>query len=322
MNVLVTGASGFIGSHLVDALLQKKYIVKCLVRETSDTHWLKTRNVELVQGSYTEKESLNRAVTGVDFVFHVGAVIDALKWETYYNGNVIATVNLLKACAEANPALKKFVLVSSIAAAGTAIDKKPLTEKDKCQPVSLYGKSKLMAEQAAADFFDRLPIVILRPTNVLGTRQKQLLTTLKMAKKGIIPMLGNRHKQTTICFVQDVVRAIIITAENDEVRGRTYFVANKEFYSWQEILTAMTRILGRKRTIKLPYPLLIIAAFFTEMFSKISGTPPLLTRKTLASVRKHYWLHDTSLIEKELGFTPEINFDNGLKEIIQWFQSI
>jgi nucleoside-diphosphate-sugar epimerase len=320
MDVLVTGASGFIGSHLVEALRLKKYKVYCLIREESHSQWLKDLGVELVKGNYTDKESLNRAVKGKAYVFHVGAVIDALDWETYYKGNVQATTNLLEACVESNPGLKKFVFVSSIAAAGTALHKKPLTENDECKPVSLYGKSKLMAETAAAGFFDKMPIVILRPTNVLGIRQKQLQVSLKMAKKRIIPLLGNGEKQTTICFVEDVVRALIMAAENEKVQGRTYFVANKEFYSWREISNSMTRELDVSWAIKIPYPVLIMIAFFAEKVAKLIRGTPLLTRSTLRSVRNHYWLHDTGLIEKELGFLPDVQFEQGLREIVHWYK--
>ncbi len=320
MKALVTGSTGFIGSHLVEALLGKDYQVYCLIRETSNLKWIKDLDVEFVAGSYSDKESLCRAVKDMDYVFHVGAVIDALEWETFYRANVESTVNLVEACVKTNPGLKKFVFVSSIAAAGPAVDKKPIKETDECRPVSLYGKSKYLAEQAAARFFDKLPIVILRPTKVPGPRQKQLYSLLKLADKRLIPMLGNGDKQTNICFVQDVVRAIIMAAENNNVRSRTFFIASQEAYSWREMLDAIAEELGLNFVIKIPHGLLMTIAFLAEITARVTGGSPLIKRSSIRSVRKNYWLHDVRRIKEELGFTPEITFAWGMRDTIKWYK--
>jgi nucleoside-diphosphate-sugar epimerase len=320
MKALVTGSTGFIGSHLVEALLEKKYEVYCFVRENSALRWLKDLDVKLITGAYSDKESFYPAVQGMDYVFHVGAVIDALEWETFYNTNVLGTVNLLEACAEKNPAVKKVVFVSSIAATGAAVDKKPLTEEDECRPVSLYGKSKLEAENAAAGFFDTLPIVILRPTNIFGARQFHLYETLKLLKKRILPLLGNGDKQTSVCNVHDLVRAMILAAENENIKSRTYFVANKEHYSWRGILAFLAGELGHSFMIKIPYPLLVVFAFFAGKIAALRGKAPIISRKSLYNVRHYYWLHDTSRIEKELGFVPQVQFEEGLREIVRYYK--
>lgn len=319
MKALVTGSTGFIGSHLVESLLKKKYKVFCLIRDTSNPQWIRHLGVELITGKFSDKETLVKAVEGMDYIFHLGAVINARKWETYYQVNVKNTVNLLEVCAEFNPAIKKFVFVSSIAAAGPSIDKKPTKESDACHPVSHYGKSKYLAEKATRDYFDRLPIVILRPTNVLGIRQLELLSILKLARKRIVPLLGNGDKQTSICFVQDVVRALIMAAENKIVKGKTFFVASEEFYSWREMLGFIVREYDYSMVIKIPYPLLLLIAFVLKMIAAVSRTQPLITPQNVASVRKHYWLHDVGSIKSELGFSPEVDFETGLREIMNWY---
>ncbi len=320
MKALVTGSTGFIGSHLVESLIREKYKVYCLIRKTSNLKWIKDLNVEFITGSYWDKESLSRAVKGMDYVFHVGAVIDAMEWDTFYKINVEGTINLLNVCAEVNPHLKKFVFVSSIAAAGPAKERKPVKESDPCHPVSLYGKSKCLAEEAAARFFDKLPIVIIRPTNVLGTRQRQLYSSLKLARKRIIPLLGSGDKQTSLIFVQDVVQALLLAAEKKNIKSRTYFVADGEEYSWRDILKFITKELGLSFVIKIPFSVLMTIAFFNEMIAKVTGGSPLVTRKSILSVRNNYWLHDISLIRKELGFSPEINFEEGMRDIIKWYK--
>jgi nucleoside-diphosphate-sugar epimerase len=263
---------------------------------------------------------LSEAVKGKDYVFHVGAIIDSLNWDALYKVNVEGTRNLLEVCAEVNPDLKKFIFVSSISAAGPAINNTPKKESEMCNPVSQYGKSKLLAEEAAAKFFTRLPIVIIRPTNVLGTRQRQLYSSLKLAKKRIIPLLGNGDKQTTICFVQDVVESLILAAENKHVRGKTFFVADQKPYSWREIMEFITQEFGYSFVIKIPFPLLMIVAFFSEIYSKLTGSLPLVTRQGVISARKNYWLQDISSIKEEFGFSPKINFEEGIRDIMNWYK--
>jgi nucleoside-diphosphate-sugar epimerase len=324
MKALVTGSSGFIGSRLVEDLVKRKYNVYCLVRKSSDLKWTKDLDPELVKfitADYEDRESLAAAVKGMDYVFHVGAVIDAREWEPFYRANVEGTVNLLEACAQVNPGLKKFVFVSSIAAAGPAKDKKTKTENDECNPVSLYGKSKLLAEEACARFYDKFPLVILRPTIVLGVRQRQLNSMMQLVSKRIIPMLGNGDKQTSLCFVQDVVQALILAAENETVKSRTFFVADGEAYSYSDMSTRIKKELGLSFVLKIPYPLLMAIAFAVEIVAWITGKNPLISRRRILSARRNYWLHDISRIKEELGFTPKIDFEEGIKDIVKSYKT-
>jgi nucleoside-diphosphate-sugar epimerase len=294
--------------------------VFCLIRKSSNLQWIENLEVELLTGKYSDKKFLSQAVGGMDYIFHLGAVIDASNWNIYYRVNVENTINLLNACVGANPGIKKFIFVSSIAAAGPSINKEPLKESDEGKTVSLYGKSKYMAEKASRAFFDKLPVVILRPTNVLGIRQKELLSILMLVRKRIIPLLGNGDKQTSICFVQDVVRALIMAAENKKVKGKTYFLASEEAYSWRVMLDFIRREFNYSLVLKIPYPVLLLTAFLAKLVADLTGNRPLITPRELSSVRKHYWIHDVTLIKKELGFSPEIKFEAGLNKIINWYR--
>ncbi|MDD8012978.1 MAG: NAD-dependent epimerase/dehydratase family protein [Acidobacteriota bacterium] len=321
MKALVTGSSGFVGGHLVRYLLQRGYDVSCLVRDASRTGALAGLPVTLVSGSYFDQESLRRAVRGMDYVFHAGAVLSAPDWPAYFKTNVEGTANILEACAQADPGLRKFVYVSSISAAGPALDRKPLVEADACLPVSLYGQSKRQAELAAAGFFGRLPIVIVRPPNVLGAGQRELLSVMKLLRRRIVPLIGRREKQTSICFVQDLVRALVLAAEHDRASGRTYFVAADEACSWREIMAELLRALDLKFVLKIPHPLLLGVAFVSEAVARRSGRPPLVTRGDLRSARDNYWLCDARLIRKDLGFRTEVEFAEGIRDIVSQFNS-
>jgi nucleoside-diphosphate-sugar epimerase len=316
---LVTGSSGFIGGFLVRHLLERGMDVTCLVRDGSEPRALAGLPVARASGSYFDLESLRRAVSGMDYVFHAGAVLNAPDWPGYEKTNVEGTGNILAACAQANPGLRKFLLVSSIAAAGPARDRKPLRETDRCQPVSLYGQSKLLAEQVAAGFHDRLPIVIVRPPNVLGFGQRELQSAMKLLRRRIVPLIGRREKQTSICFVQDLVRALALAAEADRASGRTYFVAAAEPCSWREIVDQLLLEMDLKFVLKIPHPLLLGVALVAEAVAALSGGPPLVTRHDLRSARDNYWLCDAGLIRAELGFQTEVGFAPGIGDIVRQF---
>ncbi|MEW5902595.1 MAG: NAD(P)-dependent oxidoreductase, partial [Acidobacteriota bacterium] len=216
---LVTGATGFIGSHLAEELLRRGYEVRCLVRRPRRGDWIERLAVQLVLGDCRDKPSLFSAVEEVDYVFHLAAVINALSWDEYYQANVLGTLNLLEACAERNPRLRKFVLVSSISAAGPSERGRPLREEDPCRPISDYGRSKKMAEEAVAERGGRFPWVIVRPPNVTGPRQKELEEVIRLIKKRIKPLVGEEEPQTSLCYVGDVVDALILCAEKPEANG-------------------------------------------------------------------------------------------------------
>jgi dihydroflavonol-4-reductase len=321
LKVLVTGSSGFVGGHLVRHLLQRGDEVTCLVREGSDPQALAALPVARVSGSYFDPGSLRRAVRGMDIVFHAGAVLHAPDWPGYQKTNVEGTANILAACAQAAPGLRRFVLVSSIAAAGPARDKKPLRETDDCRPVSLYGKSKCLAEQAAAAVATRLPIVIVRPANVLGVGQKELLAVMKLLRRRIVPLVGRLEKQTSICFVQDLVRALVLAAERESAVGRTYFVAADEAYSWRELTARLLLEMDRGFVVKIPQPLLLGVAFVAEIVAGLTGSKPLVTRADLRSARDNYWLCDPGRIRAELGFRTEVEFATGIRDIVRRFMA-
>jgi nucleoside-diphosphate-sugar epimerase len=317
---LVTGSTGFIGSHLVTALIERNYHVSCLIRPSSRIDWIEKQPVRIYHGRYSDPDFLKQAVQKQDYIFHVGALINASCWEDFVKANIDSTRNLLEACALENPDLEKFVFVSSISAAGPASSGEPIDETRPCRPVSLYGRSKMLAEEVTAGYFTRLPVVILRPTNILGVGQKELLTVIKLARKRIIPMLGNGDRQTSVCFVDDLVRAMLTAAENPAARRKIYFVASPQAYSWREMVGIIKRSLTRSPVLKIPYPLLLIIATLLESFASISSKPPLISRGALKSVRKNYWLHDVNKIKKELGFVTRTGLEEGLDRIIRVYQ--
>jgi len=320
MKTLVTGSNGFIGSHLVELLLEKRFEVFCLVRKSSNLRWIKNLGVNMVYGDIREKYSLYKAVKGMDYIFHLAGVIDSDNWETYYQTNYLGTRNLVQVCAEVNQELKRFVYVSSISASGPSKKGILKKEEDKCNPINNYGRSKLLGEKVVKECLGKLPWVIIRPPNVLGTREKEIYNVLKILKLRLKPLLGNGDHQTSICFVKDLVRAILIAALNENAAGKTYFITDGKTYSWREIADTMAREMGIKFLIPIPYPILLSLALLMEALSLINRKTPAITVNRVVQMRKSYWIYDSSKANRELGFKSLIGFEDGIREIVNWYR--
>jgi len=321
MKCLITGGSGFIGGHLAEELARRGDDVYCLVRKTSNTQWLRKLNVKLVEGDCRDKGSLRNAVRGMQVIFHLAAVIDALNWEIYYEANTKGTQNLIECCLEEAPGIKRFVFVSSISACGPSDPGRRMTEDDPCRPNSGYGRSKCLAEEIVLGYKDRLPVSIIRPPNVLGPRQKELFESMKLIRKRIQPIIGSGEPQTSLAGVDDVVKALILAAEKDESRGRVYFVTDGRDYAWGEITNTIAELLGVKKIlIKVPYGPQYLIAWASEMAGRMRGKTPLVSRQHVVAARKCYWLYDGSKIERELGFRASMDMRGALKKTVDWYR--
>jgi len=305
---LVTGASGFIGSHLAAALVAAGHEVTCLVRSTSPTAFLSTLPVRRVYGDCRDRGSLRAAVTEADYVFHLAGAISAPDWQTYLDVNAGGTKNLVEACLEWAPALRRLVFVSSIAVAGPSPSGRALTETDECRPVSDYGRSKLQAELAVRAAKNRMPWVIIRPANVLGPRQKELGEVIGLLRLHIRPLVGRKGSRTSVIGVWDLVRALLQAAGDDRASGRTYFVTDGVPASWRDITAAVARAAGvRGFLLPVSYPVQYVVAAVAEWIARRRKRMPILTREHLAAARKYDWNYDAGAIARDLGFRPEMD---------------
>lgn len=309
MKALVTGASGFIGRQLVAELLRRGHEVRCLARPATDRGRLAHFPVAWVDGDFADPAALEAAVTGVDWIFHLAAAISAVDGPAYERANVLPTVALLRACAGANPGLRRFVFASSIAASGPTLEKRLQREDDPCRPVSGYGRSKLWAEEACRRLSGRLPVTVLRLTNVLGMDQAQLSLARRLLRLRLLPLLGNGDEQTSLIFVQDAVAALLLAASEKAACNRTYFVTDGGAYSWRAVFSTVRRAMGIGLVLPLGHPLLLLAAVAAQTGARLRGRASLLSPGRLRDLRRCYYLHDIARIRGELGFEPRYRFD-------------
>ena len=315
---LVTGASGFIGSHLAAALAAAGHDVACLVRPESRVDFLSTLPVRLVEGDCRDSGSLRAAVTGVDYVFHLAGVITAPDRETFFAVNAGGTKNLAEACLEWNPALRRLVYVSSIAATGPSPRGGILNEGDECHPVSHYGHSKLAAEQHLRAAGDRLPWVIIRATNVLGPRQHDLERSVAVLRRHIKPLFGRKDSCTSVVGVWDLVRALLLAAADGRAIGRTYFVTDGKPVFWRTITDIVARAAGvQGALLPVPFPLMYLIAAMTEQTAHFQKTPAPITREQVLAFWKYDWVYSSDAIARELDFRPEMDLESVLAQTFE-----
>lgn len=322
MKALVTGAAGFVGSHLVETLVREGWETTCFVLEGDDLRWIRDTGARIVTGDCTCKETIFPALSDrPDVIFHLAVVTNSTIPELYHQVNFEGTKNVVEACLESDLDLKRFVFPSSLAVLGPTQDGRPLGEDDECNPVTDYGRSKLEAENYLRGLGDRLPLTILRMALVYGPRLSLgIFPIFRLASRGLKFVDG--EMKTSIVYVEDVVRSLLLTAERDEALHRTYQVGEERPYTDREITNAIGDAVGtRTITIKMPGPMLIMTGAALHLFAKVTRTTPLIDLRRISDIRHRCWLLDTSRIRDELGFTTQVDLREGTRRAAEWYRS-
>jgi nucleoside-diphosphate-sugar epimerase len=321
MTTLVTGATGFIGSHLVELLLKRKMTVRVLLRKTSSTAWLKGLPVEFMYGDLFDRDALAAAVRNVDYVYHSAGLTKAKTEKEYFHANTTGTTNLLEAALKEAPRIKRFVLVSSQTACGPSPTKSPVTELAPPHPITSYGRSKLAAERECTRLGGSIPVTIVRPPAVFGPRDKDVFEFFNTINKGLQPIVGFGEKYVSLIHVMDLVRGIVLAGESNHAGGQTYFISSREVYDWSTVGEITQKIL-EKRVIRVRIPefgVYTIAAF-AEFFSLFSRKPALINFEKARDMVQDYWTCDSSKAKHDFGFEQEISLEAGIGETIGWYK--
>jgi nucleoside-diphosphate-sugar epimerase len=332
--VLVTGASGFIGSHLVSALVSRGDEVTCLVRTTSETDALNHLCVRLVYGDVTRPESLIPAVAGQKIVYHLAGLTLALTKNQFFRVNRDGCRNIARACAaQSDPPV--LVTVSSLAAAGPSLDGRPKIESDPLHPVSNYGWSKLAGEREVELFADRVPTTIVRPPIVLGERDRLALPMFNSVDKfGIHFVPGFPRHRFSLIHADDLSELIILAAQRGKRlpppnrngspcgQGR-YFAACEEDLLYDDLGRLIGAVLGRRLVFPLHVanPVVWIIAGAVEAISQIGGRPLYMQLDKAREVTAGSWLCSHRAATKDLGFSVKIPLAERLRQTAQWYRS-
>ncbi len=318
--VLVTGGTGFIGSHLVDALVQEGVHPRVLVRDRSNTTRLRKQRVELIQGSLGDLKSLKLAVSGVEVVYHAAAATKAPRENAYMRANVEGTQNLVRAMRESSPSPRRLVYLSSLAAAGPSVNGVPVGVSDKPHPITAYGRSKLLAEQVCEEAGDSFDVVTLRAPVVYGPREKDFLLLFRLAARGLLLSPAGPERLIQLIHVSDLVKALVSAGSAPGATG-IYHVAESRSYCWTEVADCISRAVGRSvRTVRVPPVMVHVLAALSEMAALIRGKTTILNREKVKELLAPNWLCETGLAKRELGFEARIPIAAGFAETAAWYK--
>jgi 2-alkyl-3-oxoalkanoate reductase len=323
MSILITGATGFLGSHVAEQLSQSGRAVRALVRSTSDTRFLRSlAHVELVEGAIDDAESLKRAAAGATAIVHVAGLVKARSSEEFMRVNAGGTERLLEAALTANGALKRFVLVSSLAAGGPSDALgNPVSVDSPARPVTQYGRSKLGGEQAALARKAELPITILRPPAIYGPRDREILAFFKSIKLGVLPLLGSSQNKLSMSYGPDCARACIRAIDADVPSGSVFSIDDGAVHTMAELIAEAESALGRKALLRLPLPRRVVhgAAFLSETYGRFTNRAVMLTRDKCNELFDQ-WVCDSTSAQKALAWAPSVPFAEGVKRTVEWYR--
>ena len=326
MKILITGASGFIGSFIVEEALRRGFDTWAAVRKSSSREWLKDERINFIELNLSTKAQLVEQLKGhaFDYVVHAAGVTKCLNKADFRRINTEGTKNLVDALIETGMPLKRLVFVSSLSVFGAIKEQQPyeeIRETDVPQPNTEYGRSKLAAEQYLDSLGSRIPYIILRPTGVYGPKEKDYYIMAKSIKQHSDFAVGYRRQDITFVYVEDVVQAIFLALEKGE-NGRKYFLSDGQVYQSATFSKLIHEELGRPWWIRLTVPewVLRIVTFCGEYTGRMTGKVTALNNDKYNILRQRNWRCDIEPARKVLGYEPKVMLDEGVKRTIKWYK--
>ncbi|MGE5496948.1 MAG: NAD-dependent epimerase/dehydratase family protein [Syntrophothermus sp.] len=318
---VVTGANGFVGSHLVDLLLEKGHKVRCITRRSSNLKWLSGKGVEIIDCGLFDRKGLEAAFRGAEYIYHVAGVVKSKTQEGYFQGNVETTRTILEAALTSRETLKKIVIVSSQTACGPSLNGIHVNEETEPHPLTTYGRSKLEEEKVAKTYMDRLPITICRAPAVYGERDTEIFIFFQTFNRGLMTRVGLKDKQISLIHVMDLVEGFYLAAVKDVSACKTYFISSEKYYNWEEIGKVTSSVLGKKPVlVKVPHFLVYTIAAIAQFFAMFSPKPATLNLEKARDLVQEAWTCDTSKAVKELDYRQKISIEEGIKRTCNWYK--
>ena len=326
MKILITGASGFIGSFIVEEALNRGFETWAAMRKSSSKAYLQDERIKFIELNLNSKEQLVEQLRGkgFDYVVHAAGVTKCLNKTDFHRINTEGTKNLVEALLELKMPLKRFVFVSSLSVFGAIKEKMPydeIRENDTPQPNTAYGKSKLEAELYLDTVGSRIPYIILRPTGVYGPKEKDYFIMAKSIKQHSDFAVGYQRQDITFVYVTDVVQAVFLALEKGE-NGRKYFLSDGEVYQSTTFSDLIHEELERPWWIRITAPVWVlrIVTFFGEYVGRMTGKVTALNNDKYNILKQRNWRCDIEPARKELGYDPKVQLAEGVKTTIKWYK--
>ncbi|MCX8157313.1 MAG: NAD(P)-dependent oxidoreductase [Verrucomicrobiae bacterium] len=322
MKVLLTGASGLVGSHVLDHLVQAGVPVRLLLRATSPRQWIAPHGdkVEVQEGALDALEALGPALEGVTHVIHCAGATKALDREGYFRVNHAGTLNLVAAINRHASHIERLVHVSSLAVTGPATAARPARETDPPRPLTDYGQSKLAAEQVVREQC-RVPAVILRPPGVYGPRDSEFFKLFKAVRRGLLPCFGGGRQQLSLVYAPDLAAAIVHCLTHPGAVGKVFHVAHAEVIHVRQVGEVAARYWGLK-----PVPLVLpVAALWPvcaaqEIINQVTRRPQVVNLQKYRELAAPGWVCDVSRLKECTGFSAPTPVEQGVPATLDWYR--
>ncbi|MBK9015624.1 MAG: NAD(P)-dependent oxidoreductase [Saprospiraceae bacterium] len=323
--ILITGASGFVGSHLVEEALRRDLDVYAGIRKSSSREYLQDERINFVELNFEDKDQMSILMKRkqFDYVIHNAGVVSAPKLSDYMRVNFEYTKNFVEAIEASGEQLDKFTYISSAASYGP-VPSKDLTdflkEEDTPRPINAYGEAKLASERYLASLHD-FPYVVIRPTGVYGPREKEILTFFKMINRNVEGYIGFRRQHLAFVYVKDLVRAVLDATTSSEVSRKSYFISDGRYYAQWDIGKTAKQILNKK-TLRFHIPVTLVRsiAWVLEQAGKLSGSYPPLNLEKVRILESLNWKCDIEPLKEDLNFQPQYDMEEGLEETLAWYK--
>ena len=326
MRILITGASGFIGSFIVEEALRKGFETWAAVRKSSSREYLQDERINFIELNLSSKEQLVEQLRNkqFDYVVHAAGVTKCLNKQDFRRINTEGTKNLVDALLEVQMSLKRLVFVSSLSIFGAIKEQQPydeIRETDTPQPNTEYGRSKLAAEQYLDSLDNRVPYIILRPTGVYGPREKDYFIMAKSIQQHSDFAVGYKRQDITFVYVEDVVQAVFLALEKGET-GRKYFLSDGKVYQSTTFSDLIHEELGRPWWIRITAPVWVlrIVTFFGEYVGRMTGKVTALNNDKYNILKQRNWRCDIQPAIQELGYKPKVDLKEGVRRSIRWYK--
>jgi nucleoside-diphosphate-sugar epimerase len=321
LKVLLTGASGFVGSHILECLHAHQISTAVLLRKTSSTTFLGTQleRTEVRNGSIEEPESLLRATEGITHVIHCAGRTRALSSSEFYQTNHAGTRHLVDVVNAQATVIERFVHISSLAVCGPATPASPANENSPLRPVSDYGKSKLAGEQEVREKC-RVPFTIIRPPAVYGPRDLGFFSMFAAIKRHLRPR-PKKGQALSIVYARDLAEAVVNCLTSRVTAGQTYFVASPEVVSGRGMAEEIARQM-EGWTIPLPMPawLLWAICLVQQSLSQLTRRASLLNLQKYAELRAPGWVCSPAKLQAETGFVCQTTLRQGISHTLEWYR--
>ena len=323
MKALVTGGTGFIGSHLIEKLCSDNNSVRCISKDYLNSDQLEKLNIEFIKGDLLNGSVSEDLFFDIDVVFHVAGITHAKTRKEFYDGNYLATKKLIECCINAKSKIKRFVYMSSLTAVGPSIDGSEVDETTPYHPVSDYGMSKMMAEYEILKYRNKIPISIVRPSAVYGPRERDMYMYMKSIKNGVQLLIGFNKKYLNLIYVDDLVDGIITAAEHNNAEDQIYFLGSQTSYPNEEIGKAIAEILNRHPlNIHLPHCMVFGICGIEELIGKICNKQMYLNTQKARELIQNRWACSIEKAKSQLGFNPHISLYEGFLKTFTWYKKM